>query len=125
MSPRSKTANELRITSYNSGGDVDLEGLPSPHLDLAPLNIVRAYRLRFACRCLGIFGLVVTGAGCSMSPRSEYMQTRAIEVAPTNEGDGTTLAQRDQIMRGAVAGVFTQPSAPLAAVKSDSDDNRQ
>lgn len=53
------------------------------------------------------------------------MQTRAIEVQPTDGGDGTTLAQRDEILRTGIAGVVTTPLAPLAAVKSDADDNRQ
>lgn len=67
----------------------------------------------------------MAGVGCSYTPRSEYMQTRAIEVQPTDGGDGTTLAQRDEILRTGIAGVVTTPLAPLAAVKSDADDNRQ
>ncbi|MBS0187237.1 MAG: hypothetical protein JSS51_04160 [Planctomycetes bacterium] len=45
------------------------------------------------------------------------MQTRTVEVRPTNGGDGSLLSQRDQILRGDLA--TTKPVQPLAAVKSD------
>lgn len=49
--------------------------------------------------------------------------TRSTEVAPTNEGDGTTLAQRNDVLRGNLAGATAV--VPLASVKPDLDDSRQ
>lgn len=65
----------------------------------------------------------LVGFGCANSPRAEYLQTRAVEVKPTNGGDGTTLAQRDDVMRGNLAGATA--IVPLAAVKSDAGDTQQ
>lgn len=65
----------------------------------------------------------LVGVGCANSPRAEYLQTRSIEVKPTDAGDGTTLAQRDGVMRGNLAGATAV--VPLAAVKSDLGDTQQ
>ncbi|MGH7242087.1 MAG: hypothetical protein ACREJD_01555 [Phycisphaerales bacterium] len=80
-------------------------------------------RIRFACFGLMTGVTALVGLGCANSPRAEYLQTRAIEVKPTNDGDGTTLAQRDDLMRGNLAGATA--IVPLAAVKTDVGDARQ
>lgn len=70
-----------------------------------------------AIRCCVLGLLTAVAGGCGGSPRGEYMQTRTVEVRPTNGGDGSLLSQRDQILRGDLA--TTKPVQPLAAVKSD------
>ncbi|MBX3378726.1 MAG: hypothetical protein KF805_01415 [Phycisphaeraceae bacterium] len=80
-------------------------------------------RLRFACCWLMTGATALVGLGCACSPRAEYMATRTIEVPPTSNGDGTTLAQRDDVMRGRFAGATAV--VPIAAVKTDTDDARQ
>lgn len=49
--------------------------------------------------------------------------TRSIEVSPTSAGDGTTLAQRNEVLRGNLAGATAV--VPLAAVKTEADESRQ
>lgn len=56
---------------------------------------------------------LATIVGCSGSPRQEYLQTRAVEIKPSSSGDGTLLANRDQIMTGDKG-----PSTPLASVEA-------
>jgi len=80
-------------------------------------------RIRFACCWMMVGATALVGFGCANSPRAEYLQTRAIEVKPTNAGDGTTLAQRDGVMRGNLAGATAV--IPLAAVKTDTSDTQQ
>lgn len=65
----------------------------------------------------------LVAAGCSSSPRAEYLMTRSIEVSPTSAGDGTTLAQRNDVLRGNLAGATAV--VPLAAVKAEADESRQ
>jgi hypothetical protein len=65
------------------------------------------------------FVLPVALWGCNCSPRQEYLQTRAVEIAPSGTGDGTLLANRDKIMTGDKG-----PSAPLAAVESPTPDKQ-
>ena len=111
-------------TSENSGGTPHLVAVRCPHLVLnRTSDSAFERRIRFACCWMMMGATALVGLGCANSPRSEYLQTRAIEVKPTNGGDGTTLAQRDGMMRGNLAGATAV--IPLAAVKNDTSDTQQ
>lgn len=112
------------ITSENSAGTPSPEAVPCRHLVPNRTPDFRVeHRLRFACCWLMTGATALVGLGCACSPRAEYISTRTIEVSPTSEGDGTTLAQRDDVMRGRYAGATAV--VPLASVKADADDSRQ
>ena len=111
-------------TSENLGGTPHLVAVRCPHLVLnRPSDSALERRIRFACCWLMTGATALVGLGCACSPRAEYLQTRAIEVKPTSEGDGTTLAQRDDVMRGRFAGATAV--VPLASVKTDAGEAQQ
>ena len=111
-------------TSENSGGTGRPGAVRCPHLVLnRTSDSAFERRIRFACCWITLGATALTGFGCANSPRAEYLQTRSIEVKPTNGGDGTTLAQRNDVMRGNFAGATA--IVPLAAVKTDAGDAQQ
>ena len=113
-----------KITSENSSGTQHLAAVRCSHLvPNRTSDSALERRIRFACCWMMAGATALVGFGCANSPRAEYLQTRAIEVKPTNEGDGTTLAQRDGVMRGNLAGATAV--IPLAAVKTDTSDTQQ
>lgn len=77
-----------------------------------PLIMQRRRTLRTTLATVAL----ATLAGCTCSPREEYLQTRAVQITPSSSGDGTLLANRDKIMTGDKG-----PSAPLASVESQPD----
>lgn len=120
-SGRPRAAN---ATSENSGGTGRPAAVRCPHLVLnRTSDSAFERRIRFACCWTLVGATALVGVGCANSPRAEYLQTRSIEVKPTDAGDGTTLAQRDGVMRGNLAGATAV--VPLAAVKSDLGDTQQ
>lgn len=113
-----------RTTSENSSGTRRAEAVRCPHLvPDRPSDSALERRIRFACCWLMTGAIALVGFGCACSPRAEYLQTRSIEVKPTSDGDGTTLAQRDDVMRGRFAGATAV--VPLAAVKADTGESQQ
>lgn len=111
-------------TSENYGGDGVGSAVRCRHLvPNRPSLLGVERRFRFACCWLITGATTFVAVGCSSSPRAEYLMTRSTEVAPTNEGDGTTLAQRNDVLRGNLAGATAV--VPLASVKPDLDDSRQ
>lgn len=113
-----------RVTSENLSGTSRATDVRCRHLvPDRPSDSALERRIRFACCWLVTGVIALVGLGCACSPRAEYLQTRSIEVKPTSDGDGTTLAQRDDVMRGRFAGATAV--VPLAAVKADSDGSAQ
>lgn len=110
--------------SENYGGTLGPTAVRCPHLvPDRPSDSALERRIRLACCWLVTGATALVGLGCACSPRAEYLQTRAIEVKPTSAGDGTTLAQRDDVMRGRFAGATA--IVPLAAVKTDAGEAQQ